>query len=105
MSVPTVEQSAEAREIGMARVSRAVSIVWRARAIGYIREFAAYAREPFLAEDVREFAESSGLQEPTNAKAWGPVMQAAMRDGIIRPVGYAPARSSNGSPKVLWRAA
>ena len=59
----------------------------------------------FLTEDVRAWAERLGLvAAPDNARAWGAVMQRAQRYRLIRAVGYAPARSSHLSPKVLWEA-
>lgn len=65
----------------------------------------AHAGQRFLTEDVREWAEKLELvAAPDNARAWGAVMQRAQRYGLIRSVGYAPARSSNLSPKVLWHA-
>jgi len=58
----------------------------------------------FLAEDVREWCERYGyVPPPENGKAWGAVMQRAARRKVIEKCGYAPAKSSNLSPKVLWR--
>lgn len=62
-------------------------------------------KAPFLTEQVREFCEAEKcVDPPANARAWGSIMQAAMRNGLIEKIGYAPARSSNLSPKVLWMA-
>lgn len=62
--------------------------------------------QQFLAEDVRGWAETMGLVDPPeNARAWGSVFRRALSMGMIRRVGYAPARSSNNSPKCLWEAA
>ena len=46
----------------------------------------------FTVEDARELA---GLEAPTDRRAWGAVVNRAARRGLIRRVGYAPARSSN----------
>jgi hypothetical protein len=105
MSVPTAAQSWQQRELGLERSASSAGIVWRERALGYLREFVARHRAPFLAEHVRAYAESRGFADPPTAKSWGPVMQRAARERIIVAHAYAPARSSNGSPKVLWRAA
>lgn len=94
-----------ARDVGMARVERSAGTEWQRLALGYLSEYVARHLSPFLAEDVREWAEARGLPAPPNEKAWGPVMQAARRAGIVWPCGYAPARSSNGAPKVRWEAA
>ena len=57
----------------------------------------------FLAEEVRNFA--TGLDLPPDGRAWGVVFRSAAREGLIVKAGYAPAKSSNLSPKVLWRVA
>lgn len=84
---------------------------WRKSARGYLLEY--IARHPrsqfpdgvtFLAEDIREYAEAHGFDRPPDGRAWGVVFQSAAREGLIRKAGYAPARSSNLSPKVLWAA-
>lgn len=59
----------------------------------------------FLTEDVRDYASAQGVDDPHDGRAWGHVMQRAKREGIAVPIGYAAAKSSNGSPKVLWRRA
>lgn len=100
--LPTHAESVAARDIGIASAAASVSCEWARRALGYVREFAAYADGPFLVEQIREFADAGGFDEPRNAKAWGPVIQEARRQKIIRPCGFAPARSSHRSPKVLW---
>lgn len=43
------------------------------------------------------------LDPPEELRAWGSVTQRLIRDGIIEPVGYARAASSNGSPKRTYR--
>jgi hypothetical protein len=79
---------------------------WTDRALAYVVRFLeGRGDRTFLTEDVRAFAESCGLAYPPDGRAWGAVTQKASRRGIIDKVGYAPAKSSNLSPKVLWRAA
>lgn len=69
------------------------------------RYIAAHPDASFIAEQVREWAEDLELIEPPeNAKAWGQVFRTAARRKVIERIGYAPARSSNLSPKCLWRA-
>lgn len=66
----------------------------------------AHDDKEFLAEEVRDWtAEMSLVGEPENGRAWGGVFQRAARQGMIVRVGYAPSKSSNLSPKCLWRAA
>lgn len=43
------------------------------------------------------------IDSPPDLRAWGSVTQRLIRDGIIEPVGYARAASSNGSPKRTYR--
>jgi len=59
---------------------------------------------PFLAEQFVEYATKRyGLLPPPDGRAWGgPVRRAALA-GKIRKVGYAPANTSNRSPKALWQ--
>lgn len=105
MNVPTASQAWQQRELGIDRAALSAGPVWRERALGYVREFAAVSRKPFLTEDVRRYAETFGFESPPTAKSWGPVMQQAQREGVVQAFAFAPARSSNGSPKTLWKAA
>lgn len=78
---------------------------WSDRAYAALSIYCAKSREPFIAEDVRAWAEGLGLiSAPHDARAWGAVIQKAARKGMLAKVGYAPAKSSNLSPKVLWAA-
>jgi hypothetical protein len=92
------------RDVGMQRAvdhADRVTDGWREIAISHVDD---YARKHavFLAEDV--IADADGkVPEPPSRKAWGAVMQRAAREGTIEKAGYAPARTSNCSPKVLWR--
>lgn len=63
--------------------------------------------EPFMTEDVRDWAESVGLPSPPDRRAWGAVATAARREGLVRSLGYAPQKSRNAhrAPKTLWVAA
>lgn len=77
---------------------------WRRLARAYLMEFIGRGHREFMAEDIREYAEAHGFDRPPDGRAWGIVFQSAAREGLIRKAGYAPARSSNLSPKVLWAA-
>jgi hypothetical protein len=58
----------------------------------------------FTIEVARRWAADMGLQDPPDGRAWGHVTRRAVQLGIIEPTGgYAPAASSNGSPKRLYR--
>lgn len=91
------------REIGMGRaVMRADKETggWADLAYGKVVEFASRNRE-FLTEDLRACLDDY-FPHPQDGRAWGSVMRRAARNKIIRRKGYAPARSSNLSPKPLW---
>jgi hypothetical protein len=75
---------------------------WIEEAVGYLEQYTVNARAPFLGEQVRAWAEGQGLAAPPDGRAWGAVMQAGRRRKLIVSCGYAPAKSSNLSPKVLW---
>lgn len=98
------EAAAFRRDAGIARSSEHASDRWTELAVGIV---AAYARQhaAFLTEDVRAYAKSLGLADPPDGRAWGGVMKRARARRIIVACGYAPSKSSNLSPKVLWSAA
>jgi hypothetical protein len=52
---------------------------------------------------IEQLREASTLESPTDERAWGGVIQRASRAGLIARCGFAPAKSSNGSPKPVWR--
>lgn len=93
------------RDDGIDRAGEHAGAVWKRRATGYLLEYLAtpFRCTIFLAEDVREFAK--GLEDPPDPRAWGAVFRDAARKGLIVKMGYMPAKSSNLSPKVAWRAA
>lgn len=104
----TIDDAIARRDLGIERAvdhAERVSEGWQARARGYLLEYLSRNPGDFLGEQMREFAEGKGMDAPPDGRAWGAVLQSAARAGLIRKVGYAPARSSNLSPKVLWRAA
>lgn len=96
------------RDLGIARAQqkaeRECGDDWTRKTAEYLRDYARRTSgQPFMLEDARK-ASIGHVPVPTNAKAWGPAAQRAAREKWIRKVGYASARSSNLSPKVLWRA-
>lgn len=76
---------------------------WTSKATAFFQEYAFLSVDSFLTEEARHYAESKGLPSPPDGRAWGHIAQAAKRAGIIVSVGFGPAQSSNGSPKVLWK--
>lgn len=60
-------------------------------------------RSEFTMEDCRLSIEGQ-LTAPTDRRAWGAVTQAAIRARFIEATGlFAPAKSSNASPKPMYR--
>ena len=74
---------------------------WSERALEAMLE-TGRALGKFTIEDVRE---SCKVESPTDQRAWGGVVQRASRKKLIVRIGYAPAKSSHGSPKPVWRVA
>lgn len=58
--------------------------------------------KPFLFEEIVEASKRDGIPQPPDGRAWGYVVQALHRRGVVRNMGYAKAKTSNLSPKVLW---
>jgi hypothetical protein len=107
MNRTTAYPDAEAlRDIGIERaVEHADHAVdgWSDWALEAVRQYASrHPDDPFLTEDVRDWAWKRGLPKAPDDRAWGAVMQRARRAGYIGNVGYRSARSSNLSPKILW---
>lgn len=108
MNQLSFDLAAARRDDGMQRAvdhAERVAAGWKRRAHGYLLEFLCSRKESFLTEDVREFSERKGLDAPPDGRAWGAIMRAAAKEKIITKIGYAPAKSSNLSPKVLWKPA
>ena len=96
------------RDVGIQRaVDHAddVDPTWSERAYAFLQKFLRNEPGAFLTEDVALGSLRDGLSPPPDGRAWGGVIQRAAKRGAIRKVGYAPARTSNLSPKVLWEAA
>lgn len=93
------------RDAGMAQAeAHAVAEIpdWKNYAGGFLKGFAS-RHEFFMAEDVVALAESCGADLPPDGRAWGAVFRRAAVAGLIVKHGYAPAKTSNCSPKVMWK--
>lgn len=77
---------------------------WPQEALSWVKTYITFHTEEFLAEDVRKFAEESGLPHPPSERAWGGVICRAARMGLIRKVGYRNTVNplSHGTPATLW---
>ncbi len=101
------KQAEARRETGMSRAVEHADEVhgdWSDMAMEMLREYAdAMEDRPFMAEQVRNWARTyPGWIDPPDKRAWGAVFTRAAKAGHIVKLGYAPAKSSNLSPKVLW---
>lgn len=104
----TLEQATHAGQQGAlaaAEHAEAESMGWTQQASILFMDYArdVVLGQPFLTEDARAYAESKGLPLPPDNRAWGFIAKAMREAGHITFAGYAPAKSSNGSPKNLWR--
>jgi hypothetical protein len=91
------------RDIGMERAVEHADDVedgWSTDATAALLGYARRIGRPFLIEEVRQVA--TWLASPPDGRAWGAVTRRAALAGSIVRVGYAPAASSNCSPKCLW---
>jgi hypothetical protein len=75
---------------------------WGAQCFQMLVAYAAEQHHSFTIETFRAWAHARGLPVPAESRAFGPVTQRAIRQGVIVRTGYAPAASSNGSPKPVY---
>lgn len=104
---PVIERARARRDAGMERVRDAAEREvpnWTALALEAVRRFAGHQGGYFTMEQCRAIVESDLPHQP-RLRAWGGVTQSAIRAGFIEQVRgqYAPAASSNGSPKPMYR--
>ncbi len=61
--------------------------------------------DSFMTEDVRHFAHVNGLALPPDGRAWGCVMNRAVRRNQVKRLGYAPMKSPNchADHKSVWQ--
>ncbi len=96
------EKGHAAAKAAAARADREID-EWTKKAVALFAEYAKQAPSPFLTEEARQYAESHGLSSPPDGRAWGHVAKNCQRAGVITSAGFGAAKSSNGSPKVLWK--
>ena len=100
--VPTPRAARQQRDQALAKVDPA----WVRLAAAHVASWAwrAHAdRSPWLLEDARRAYEDAGLPPPGDGRWWGEVSNRLKREGRIESCGFGRAKSSNLSPKVLWR--
>lgn len=80
---------------------------WLDEAVDKVIEYATVAvraGDVWTMEQARGWAYDNGLSNPPEQRAWGAVTRRLIRGGLIEQTGYAPAKSSNGSPKPTYLA-
>jgi len=58
---------------------------WAKEALSFVKKI---RRKQFMAEDIRKFAYDRGLSRPPHERAWGGIMQAAVRLGLIKQIAW-----------------
>jgi len=96
------EKGHAAAKAAAARADREIDD-WTQKAVALFAEYASQVFDPFLTEEARQYAESHGLSSPPDGRAWGHVAKKCQRAGVVTSAGFGAAKSSNGSPKVLWK--
>lgn len=87
------------RADGMQRAEEGVDEKWYRDALAFIRKYCRTHEEMFC-DDLW----TAGLEVPREARALGPVIMQAVRDGIIERAGrYRASTGSNMTPKPVWR--
>lgn len=66
----------------------AYSANWSQEAYEKLLLFLETHKEPFLAEEFRQFAENNGLESPPSARAYGAIMTRGLREEKIRKTGH-----------------
>lgn len=80
---------------------------WQEQAYAALRRWAMahhWASHPhaFTVEQIRHTGALNNLDPPRDLRWFGPVVQRALREKIIRRKGFAPAKSSHGALKARY---
>lgn len=93
--------TAQAHTVGLNAAQRSADSNgpgWVETALNALIKYSEIATVPFTAEVAREWI-GDLVPPPKDDRAWGAVVAKAVRMNHLKPVGYAPARTSHGSPK------
>lgn len=81
---------------------------WSDRALTWVKLFLnTVGDKPFMAEDVRAYADSHGFEKPPHLRAWGGVIVRAAHQNLIKCIGYQETKNPKANCAVakLWRRA
>ena len=84
-----MNEGAKLRDEGMARVEEATEKIapsWKDTALAIVRLVARKQAE-FCADDLHRVADLVELEEPSDKRAWGPVMMVSIRRGVCEKSG------------------
>lgn len=100
------DQSRALRDAGIEQAAdhaNAVHTKWTDKAFEFLRKYLGYTAGEFQTEDVR-IAGLNVLPEPPSKRAWGAVMIAAVKAGLIKKTGYAPVNNprAHRTPATVW---
>lgn len=95
------------RDDGIARAVAAANRKrsgWADDAYEALYEYVNGQDKAFLAEEVRDWAESNGLDIPPSKRAWGAIFVKAKNAGIIRACGFRATSNprAHRTPATLW---
>ena len=76
---------------------------WSEKAYGFLRQYMTRHCE-FMSEDVRE-ASRGIVPEPPSHRAWGAIIVRAVKEGLIRRLGYQTVKNAKAhcTPASLWQ--
>lgn len=77
---------------------------WNKQAFRMLMRFLSIRLGPFLMEDFRQWAEPSGLPQPTNLRAYGSVAKKAAHLKLIKRIGYGKVKNEKAhcTPATIW---
>jgi hypothetical protein len=81
-------------------IDAALDPFWRVLAYSFLLN-AARDLGKFTSEDLRVLARSRGFSQPDDPRAWGPVLQWAKRESLVRPVGTKLANLPESKRRVM----
>lgn len=93
------------RDFGMQRAidhADATRHDWSEGAYDLLKTYSRIMQE-FMTEDVRLWADSRGFAPPPDTRAWGAVVNRAVREGLIVRTGYAPSKTGHMRPTAVWK--
>ena len=95
------------RDDGIRRSELNAGSEWVKQAYRKLENYLTHFDQPFLAEDVRMWAESLNFPIPPHKRAWGGVFARACKAGLINKIGYRSTTNPNAhrTPATLWEAA